>query len=125
MIESIRTALLITLSILVVVIVVRRFKLYVRTHLQPVPQQVHLKAVEVMYHPLRLRIAFHLPAAEAVSPALLGHGHARLRQWPTALLEAGDHALELPMEEVPEGHYSIELATGSQRTERRFTVRRT
>lgn len=125
MIESIRTALLITLSILVVVIVVRRFRQYVRIHLHPVPQQVHLRAVEVMYHPLRLRIALHLPAAEAVSPALLGQDHSLLRTWPAKHLQAGDHALELPMEEVPEGHYSIELATGTQRTERRFTVRRT
>ena len=123
MIEDFRLALLITLAILVGYILTRRFKNYIRIHHMPIPQHVELLHVEVMYHPSMLRVQVNMPRPEEVFPAMLTQGHAPLRSWPAVRMEKGDHVLELPLETETEGIYFFEIATSTQRTERRFTVR--
>lgn len=123
MLEDFRLTLLITLSILVVVIVVRRVKQYIRTHHMPVQQHVELQAVEVMYHPVQLRVQMNMPHAEEVFPAMLTHTHAPVRSWPAVRMEQGEQVLELPLEAGTEGTFFFEIATATQRTERRFIVR--
>ena len=103
MLEDFRIALLITLAILVTVILVRRFKHYIRVHHMPVPQHVELQHVEVMYHPSMLRVQVNMPRPEEVFPAMLTHAHAPLRSWPAVHMEKGDHVLELPLEGQPMG----------------------
>lgn len=123
MLETFRTALLITLSLLVVIILFRRFKKYWRQHHMPVPRHMELLALEVMYHPLLLRIAVSVPAEVELHPALLSAGHERLHAWPAQRLGQGEHVLELPLDPGANGAYVFEIATGTQRTERRFMVR--
>lgn len=123
MLADFRTALLITLVILLVVIAVRRFKQYVKLHHSPVPQQVELVAVEVTYHPLMLRVQMTMPRPEEVFPAMLSHVHGPVHKWPAVQVAQGDHVLELPLADQAEGTYFFEIATSTQRTERRFTVR--
>ncbi|MBZ0206029.1 MAG: hypothetical protein K8H89_06865 [Flavobacteriales bacterium] len=123
MIEDFRTTLIITLSILVVVILVRRFKRYIHLHHMPVPQQVKLEEVEVMYHPPLLRVQVSMPQPEEVFPAMLSEAHAPLLAWPAVVMEKGVQVLELPLPAEAEGCYFFEIATSTQRTERRFMVR--
>ncbi|HMN06212.1 MAG TPA: hypothetical protein PKD45_10830 [Flavobacteriales bacterium] len=123
MIESFRTALLITLSILVVVILVRRFKQYIRLHHLPVPQHVKVLDVQVLYHPARVRVAMDLPEVAQVHPAMLNAHHAPLKQWTSVQMEKGNHVLELQLDHGLEGVFYLEIATDTQRTVRRFTVR--
>ncbi|MCB0772718.1 MAG: hypothetical protein KJZ58_02415 [Flavobacteriales bacterium] len=123
MVETVRTTLLITLSILVLILLYRRFRQYLRLHHLPVPQHVELRAVEVMYHPLQLRVHLHLPRPEEVAPAMLSTAHAHLHAWPTVRLERGEHVLELPLDEGLDGAYYVEVGTSTQRTERRFIIR--
>lgn len=123
MIESLRTALLITLAILVAVILYRRIKRYYRVHHMPIPRHMDLLAVEVMYHPPVLRVHIAMPAPGEVFPAMLSDAHAPLAKWPSEALGQGTHVLELPLQEGVEGHFFFEIATATQRTERKFTVR--
>lgn len=123
MIESFRTALLITLSILVVVIAVRRLKQYLRQHHMPIPQHVRLLDVQVMYHPERLHVRVKMPRETEVRTTLLSSVHEPLKRWPSGTVPEGEHVLELPLEAGREGVYYLEIATDTQRTERRFTVR--
>ena len=123
MVEDFRFALLVTLTVLVLFLLFRRFKRYYRIHHMPVPQHVELKHVEVMYHPSILRVQVNMPRPEEVFPAMLTQSHAPLRSWPAVRMEQGDHVLELPLEANTEGIFFFEIATATQRTERRFTVR--
>ena len=122
--DALRTVLLITLPILVLAAAYRWFKQYVRLHHTPVPKHVELVAIEVMYHPAKLRVEFSLPGAGEVFPAMLSSRHARLHDWPPMQVAQGDHVLELPLDGELDGHYFFEIATGTQRTERRFTFRK-
>ncbi len=122
--EEIRTFLLISLSILVVVVAYKRFRQYVQLHHAPIPQHVELVKLEVMYHPHLLRVELSIPVPGEVFPAMLSHRHALLHSWPAVQMAMGDHVLELPLEGELDGHYYFQIATGTQRTERRFTVRR-
>lgn len=124
MIENIRTTLIITLSILVVVLAVRRFRQYVKRYHTPVPQQMELLAIEVAYHPMVLRVQVSMPREEELWMAMLSDRHAPHSSWPSVRLAKGDHVLELPLHEDADGIYFFELASPTQRTERRFIVRR-
>ena len=122
--DDLRTVLLITLPILVVGAAYRWFKQHVRLHHTPVPKHVELVALEVMYHPAKLRVELSMPGAGEVFPAMFSHRHATLHAWPPMQMAPGDHVLELPLEGELDGPYFFEIATGTQRTERRFTVRK-
>lgn len=125
MIEQIRTTLIVTLSILVLLLAARRFRQYVKRYHSPVPQQMELLAIEVTYHPLVLRVQVSVPREEELLLAMLSDVHAPHSSWPSVRLAKGDHVLELPLSEEADGTYFFELASHTQRTERRFIVRRT
>lgn len=124
MLENIRTTLIITLSILVVVLAVRRFRQYVKRHHTPVPQQMELLAIEVAYHPMMLRVQVSVPQDEELLLMMLSEVHAPHSSWPSVRLAKGAHVLELPLNEDADGIYFFELASPTQRTERRFIVRK-
>src|SRR5690606_19157260 len=123
MLEDFRLTLLITLSILLLVSLVRPLKQHIRIHHMPVPQHVELQHVEVMCHPVLLRVQMNMPRAEEVFPAMLTQAHAPVRSWPAVRMEKGEQVLELPLEAGTEGTFFFEIATATQRTERRFIVR--
>ncbi len=121
--DELRTTLLITLAILVVVIAFRRYRRYILLKHLPVAQHVRLESIEVAYHPERLRVQLELPVGTEVFTAMLGSDHVLLKKWPAMHMPKGTQLLELPLEAGQQGVFFLEVATGTQRTERRFTVR--
>lgn len=122
MLETLRTTLLITLAILVAVIIYRRVRYYIRVHHLPVPQEMRVVLMEVMYHPTTLRVVLFIPLPCKVVPEILDSRHEQLISWPTQELEIGEHVLELPMDGHQEGTYYFNLSTATQRTQRRFSI---
>ena len=94
-----------------------------KVHDLPTPIHAELVSVEVMYHPLMLRVEVSMPKKEELFPAMLTDAHQPLHNWPVLAVEQGSHTLELPLGPTVSGTYYLELATASQRTERRFIVR--
>ncbi len=123
MLANIRLTLLISLTILVLVLLFRWFKRRVLLHDLPTPLHAELVSVEVMYHPSVLRVEVKMPRKEELFPAMLSNVHAPLHSWSAVVVDEGRHVLELPLEAHEEGNYYFELATSSQRTERRFSLR--
>lgn len=124
-VDSLRTTLLISLSLLAVYLLARRFKQMVLAKDLPVVLHAELLALQVMYHPDRLRIEVKVPRTEALFPAMLSHDHTRIMSWPSTGPLQGTHTLELALDQHPAGDYYLELGTGSQRTVRKFTLKRT
>lgn len=122
-VDSLRIALLISLSILFVFMLARRFKQRVMARDLPVPHHAELLALHVLYHPSRLRLEVRMPRAEVLRPALLSADHHTLADWPATEHERGDAVLELPLGDRPPGDYYVELASDSQRTVRRFSLK--
>lgn len=123
-IDHLRTALLISLSLLFVAMVFRRFKRKAMNEERPVASHAELLALHVEYHPERIRAEVLLPGPEEMRPAMLDMGHRLLQNWPTLSKETGTHVLELPIGPAPDGEYYFELATSSQRTVRKFRLKR-
>lgn len=122
MLDNLRTALLISLSILLVVVLYKRFKRAVMARERPAPLHAELLLVEVMYHPARLRVHLSVPSAQEIHPVLLSDAHAPLHRWPSRQVAPGEHVLELELDGRGDGAYYFELATATQRTERRFKL---
>jgi hypothetical protein len=122
--DQLRVALLLSLSVLFVAMVWRRFTRQVMTAERPVPLHAELLALHVEYHPERLRIEVVLPMAEELRPAMLDLAHRSLQHWEGFRKEAGTHVLELPLGPAADGEYYFELATSSQRTVRKFRLKR-
>jgi len=123
--DQLRPALLISLTVLFAAMLYRRFKRKTMAEERPVASHAELLALHVEYHPERLRAEFLLPGPEEVRPAMLDLGHRRFRDWPAQSREEGTHVLELPIGPAPDGEYYFELATSSQRTVRKFRLKRT
>ncbi len=123
-VDHLRIALLLSLSLLFLAMVWRRFKRKSMEAERPVPLHAELLAIQVEYHPERLRVEVSLPADEELRPAMLDLQHRTLKQWASGTKERGRHVLELPLDPAPDGEYYFELATSSQRTVRKFRLKR-
>lgn len=123
-IEELRAALLISLTLLFLVMVFRRFKRKVMRDERPVASHAELLVLQVEYHPERLRVEVLLPGPEELRPAMLDMGHGPYKNWPAQSKGVGRHVLELPIGPAPDGDYYFELATSSQRTVRKFRLKR-
>ncbi len=121
-ITTLRTALLITLSILLVVVLLKRFRRRVLASDLPVPRHAELVELQVAYHPARLLVEVSLPEQQELSTALADAQHQRLHAWPPQRSEPGHHRFELPLPDLADGVYHFELATATQRTVRRFRL---
>lgn len=119
----IRTVLLITLSILLLAILFRRFRERVRLRELPVVRHAELNKIQVAYHPTRLRITVTVPEQQEISPVMKDAQHRALHTWRSIHLPKGTHAVELDLLPEWEGDFFLELDTGTQRTERRFVIR--
>ncbi len=122
--DHLRIALLLSLSLLFIAMVWRRFTRRVMETERPVPLHAELLALQVEYHPERLRAEVSLPMAEELRPAMLDLRYKTLHSWAGLSKEAGKHVLELPIGTAPDGEYYFELATSSQRTVRKFRLKR-
>ena len=123
-IDHLRTALLISLSLLFIAMAFRRFKRKAMEAERPVASHAELLALQVEYHPERIRAEVLLPGPEEVRAAMLDMGHQLFQNWPVQSKEGGTHVLELPIGPAPDGEYYFELATSSQRTVRKFRLKR-
>ncbi|MCB0793155.1 MAG: hypothetical protein KDB88_00330 [Flavobacteriales bacterium] len=120
--QALRTALVITLTILLVIILFRRFRDRVMKKDRPAASHVELLALTVAYHPARLCIDISLPRAQQVHGRLLDLEHHELHRWEPVEMAPGGHVLELALVDVRDGAYYFEMSTSSQRTLRRFRL---
>jgi hypothetical protein len=123
LLDSIRIALLLSLSILFVFMLFRLFKNRTMARDLPVRQHAELLGVQVLHHPARLRVEVRMPRFEAVHLSLLSMDDAVLHQWPQQALEKGDHAVELSLIDRPADEYYLLITTDSQTTRRRFQLK--
>lgn len=123
-VDQLRAALLISLSLLFVAMVWRRFKRHAMESERPVISHAELLSLQVEYHPARLRVEVRLPATEELRSAMLDMDSRLLQNWSANRKERGTHVLELPVGEAADGEYYFELATSSQRTIRKFRLKR-
>ncbi len=119
---TLRTALLITLSILLVAVLWRRFKRTVMANDMPAPMHVELVRLEVAYHPPRLHVVLSVPSEQHIATGLLDHGHTHIHGWQDKKLAPGVHTLELPLPTIVDGAYFLDLTTATQRTVRQFRL---
>lgn len=123
--DNIRTALIITLSVLLVLVVWRRFKRNVVAKDMPAPLHAELIAVQVEYHPARLRVVIAVPRDETIHTALLDASHVHLHHWADMPLRRGDSTVDLVLPPLDDGDYHMEMRTTTQRTVRRFRLQQT
>jgi hypothetical protein len=123
MVERLRLTLLVSLALLALMLLWRRFKQRVMARDLPAPAHAELLSLQVAYHPPRLRAEVLLPEPQEVLPAMLDAHHRPVHRWSPQRLEGGAQVLELSLEGRPDGEHFFELATHSQRTVRRFILR--
>jgi hypothetical protein len=120
--DDLRITLLITLSILLVGVLYKRFKRKVLARDLPAPLHAELIGLQVEYHPARLRVEVSMPARQELHPRLVTREHKTVHDWSTLTLAAGDHAFELALPPLEPGDHYFELATSTQRTVRLFRL---
>lgn len=117
-----RTTLLITLSILLVVVLLRRFKRRILARDLPVNSHAELLRLEVAYHPARLRVEIRVPTSEIVHTGLLGADQKHAHTWTEEPVEAGTHIIERALPPLMDGVHHFEMRTTTQRTVREFRL---
>ena len=118
----VRTALLITLSILLVAVLWKRLRLHVLHRDMPAPLHAEVLRIELAYHPARLLVRLKIPSDQVVCTRLLDQAHAPLHRWADEKLPTGDHDLLRPLPALTDGVYFLEMATSTQRTVRQFRL---
>jgi hypothetical protein len=119
---TLRTALLITLSILLVLVLVRRFRRKVLLSDVPAPAHAELKALTVAYHPARLEVLLNVPLDQTIGTGILDEAHRPLHSWEGKVLASGVHRLALDLPALTDGSYFLEMTTSTQRTVRQFRL---
>ena len=119
---TLRTALLITLSILLVAVVWRRFKRKVMANDMPAPMHAELLALDVAYHPSRLIVVLQVPSEQAIGTQVLNGTHAPVHAWDHRTFKQGRHVFEQPLPDLVDGAYFLEMSTATQRTVRQFRL---
>ncbi len=122
--DDIRTALIITLSILVVVLLARRFRDRIMQRDMPAKMHAEIRKLEVAYHPARLRVQVHVPVTGPIRTSLLDEGHRTIHEWEEQSLDHGLHTVERLLPEMPDGYHFLEMSSATQRTVRRFRLQR-
>jgi hypothetical protein len=117
-----RNALLITLSITLVLVLYRRFRLAVLARHMPAPMHAELVDLLVEYHPVRLRVTVKVPAQQMLSICVLDADHKAVHAWAAERHGPGVVELVRDLPALPDGLYHLELSTATQRTERMFRL---
>jgi hypothetical protein len=121
-IVTLRTALIITLSILVVVMIARRVRRRVFEASIPAISHAELLSLDVLYHPSRLQLVLKLPESQLIRTALLDQEHKEFHEWPEGRMEQGVHRFERVLPPLADGQYYLVVATRTQRTVRQFRL---
>lgn len=123
-IDTLRSALLITLPVVLVAVLWRRFKQRTMARELPAPAHAELLELQVAYHPARLRALIKIPGKQPqqIHTALLNGVYSTLHRWPVEVLECGEHWLERIMIDLPDGDHYFEMGTDTQRTVRKFRL---
>ncbi len=119
---TLRTALLITLSILLVVLAFRRFRQWVLVKDLPAINHAELLSLDVHYHPARLRFLVKMPQGELLQMALLDTAHVPFHTYHDEQLPNGTHELYRELPEMSDGFYFLEVRSATQRTVRGFRL---
>ncbi|MBL7951008.1 MAG: hypothetical protein JNM62_04755 [Flavobacteriales bacterium] len=119
---NVRTALLITLSVLVVVILWRRFRQRVLAEDMPAPPHAELLGIQLAYHPARLLVELKLPSDQVIRTRLLDSSHEPFHTWSEEPVSTGTRTLERTLPTLADGTYFLEMATATQRTVRQFRL---
>lgn len=119
---TLRTALIITLSLLVVYLIARRIKRNALRSGVPAISHAELLSLEVAYHPSRLHVVLKIPESQSIRTILLDEQHMTRFTWPETRLDKGMHALERTLPPLADGTYYLEVATTTQRTVRQFRL---
>lgn len=120
--DDLRITLLVSLSLLLVAVLYRRFRRQVLARDLPAPLHAELAGLQVGYHPPRLRVEVSMPSRQELFPRIVDRDHAPLHAWTSLTLAAGDHAFELALPPMADGEHYFELATATQRTVRVFRL---
>lgn len=119
---TLRNALLITLSITLVMVLYRRFRLAVLARHMPAPMHAELVDLLVEYHPVRLRVTVKVPSQQLLTMRVLNAEHQGLHAWSGERHGPGEVVLTRDLPPLPDGLYHLELSTATQRTERMFRL---
>lgn len=119
---TLRTILLITLSVMLLIVLYQRFKRKVKAEDLPALAHAELRALEVAYHPARLLVHVHLPDDQALFTELSDDEHRKIHAWPEELLHRGERRIERELPKLESGTYHFEISTATQRTVRRFRL---
>ena len=121
--QLIRTALLITLSILLVVVLLRRFRRGVIAKDLPVNAHAELLSLDVAYHPARLQAVVRVPIDQILHTGLVDEQDHHSFAWTEVPVKSGTQTLERPLPPLEDGVHRFEMRTTTQRTVRQFTMR--
>lgn len=119
---NLRTALLITLSILLVLVLAKRFKRNVLATDMPAPSHAELIGLSVLYHPSRLHVVLQVPGDQLITLGIKDHDHRDLHAWEPVKMSKGEHAIEHVLPALSDGPYFLEMSTTTQRTVRQFRL---
>lgn len=121
-IQNIRTALIVTLSVLLVVVLWRRLKRSVLAKDMPAPLHAELINLQVQYHPARLHVVLKVPSNQIIRTNLLDATHNPLHSWADLNMKPGESTVELALPISADGKYHLEMCTETQRTVRQFRL---
>lgn len=119
---TLRSALLITLSILVLFLLFKRFRRSVLQKDVPAINHAELLSLDVQYHPSSLRVVMKMPKGELLHMALLDQGHTPLHTYAGERLPEGVHQMVRELPALIDGSYFFEIRTATQRTVRGFRL---
>lgn len=119
---TLRTTLLITLSILAAVMLFRRFRRAILLKDVPAINHAELLSLDVQYHPSRLRFLIQMPQGELLKMALLDNGHVPFHTYNDEHLAHGTHELHRELPALSDGFYFFEIRSATQRTVRGFRL---
>ena len=117
-----RTTLLITLSILLIVVLLRLFRRRVMARDLPVNSHAELLRLEVAYHPARVIVLLRVPNDQIVHTALLDPQDHHAHIWLEEPIAAGTHTIERQLPLLADGLHHFEMRTTTQRTVRQFRL---
>lgn len=119
---TLRTALLISLSMVLILVLFQRFRRKAMATELPAPLHAELLVLEVAYHPARLVVEVKLPDEQVLLTRLHDAEHRPVHAWPDERARGGRLHLERMLPDLAPGTYHFELATATQRTVRRFRL---
>ena len=119
---TLRTALLITLSILLVLVMAKKFKRNVLAKDMPAPLHAELTKLTMAYHPVRLIAVVQVPSAQSIALDLLDSEHRAVQTLGSFSLQRGEHIQELSLPTLQDGTYFLAMSTATQRTVRQFRL---